>query len=106
MEPYDLHKQCNGCGTPFSISHAIWCNKFGLVTVRHEEIVHELANLAATVWLYSAVRLDPMIFSSRCAAGNITNTRDNAATYQKVPVYQDLNPNCKYTLWETEVSPF
>ena len=39
--------QCDGCGAPFSLTHALDCRKGGLVTQRHNEIRDALGDLAA-----------------------------------------------------------
>ena len=40
--------QCDGCGAPFSPTHALVCQKGGLVTQCHNEIHDALGDLAAT----------------------------------------------------------
>ena len=46
MKPLlQLPSHCDGCGSPFSTSHALDCRKGGLVTQRHNEIrdlIHDL----------------------------------------------------------------
>ena len=42
-----MSSQCDGCGAPFSLTHALDCRKGGLVTQRHNEIRDALGDLAA-----------------------------------------------------------
>ena len=41
---------CDGCGTPFSLDHALVCRKGGLITQRHDEVRGAVGDLAALVW--------------------------------------------------------
>ena len=56
---------CNGCQAKFSISHALDCNKGGLVTARHHELRDGVADLAGKEFPPSYVRDDPLIYSGR-----------------------------------------
>ena len=41
---------CDGCGAPFKLSHALLCKRGGLVTQRHNEVRDVFWDLAALVW--------------------------------------------------------
>ena len=47
---------CDGCGAQFSDEHALNCAKGGLITVRHDEVKHELAYLCMIAQGKSSVR--------------------------------------------------
>ena len=50
MKPLlQLPSHCDGCGSPFSTSHALDCHK-GLVTQRHNEIHDLIHDLFSLVW--------------------------------------------------------
>ena len=42
-----MPNSCDGCGTVFSVSHALDCRRGGLVTQRHNEVRDALGDLAA-----------------------------------------------------------
>ena len=63
LEPLDLTTYCDGFQTIFSISHALYCKKGGLVTARHNELRDEVADLAGKFFTPSHVRDDPLIYS-------------------------------------------
>ena len=39
-----------GCGAPFSLDHAVFCRKGGLIIQRHNEVRDAVGDLAALVW--------------------------------------------------------
>ena len=41
---------CDGCGSPFDLSHALSCRRGGLVTQRHNEVRDAIGDLAALAW--------------------------------------------------------
>lgn len=45
-----LPLHCDGCGSEFTITHALDCKKGGLVTQRHNEVRDLLYDLSALVW--------------------------------------------------------
>jgi hypothetical protein len=45
--PPDLRASCDGCGTPFTLQHALRCKCGGLVIFRHNEIKDELVHMSA-----------------------------------------------------------
>jgi hypothetical protein len=65
--PSDLPQLCDGCGRKFSVRHALQCKTGGLVIARHDEIKHELNDLASRALIPSAVRDEPLINTSRPA---------------------------------------
>jgi hypothetical protein len=62
--PGDLQPLCDGCGKKFSVRHALECKKGGNVILRHNEIRDELVDLASKAIIPSAVRNEPLIYSS------------------------------------------
>ena len=52
-------ESCDGCGSVFSLSHALSCRKGGLVIQRHNEVRDALGDLASLVW--SKVRREPVV---------------------------------------------
>ena len=49
----DLPPVCDGCGVPFTTSHALDCKKGGLIVQRHNEICDLLFDLISTVWSHT-----------------------------------------------------
>ena len=41
---------CDGCGSAFTVTHALDCRKGGLVTQRHNEVRDVICDLASMVW--------------------------------------------------------
>ena len=41
---------CDGCGSAFTVTHALDCRKGGLVTQRHNEVRDVICDLASLVW--------------------------------------------------------
>jgi hypothetical protein len=64
QSPGDLPSHCDGCGQKFSVQHALEFKKGGNAILRHSEIRHELANLAAKAIIPSEIRNEPLIHSS------------------------------------------
>ena len=50
---------CDGCGSMFTLSHALSCRKGGLVIQRHNEVRDAISDLASQVW--SKVRREPIV---------------------------------------------
>ena len=50
---------CDGCGSPFDLSHALSCRKGGLVIRRHNEIRDTFGDLASLVW--GQVHREPVV---------------------------------------------
>ena len=42
--------KCDGCGDPFTTSHALDCRRGGLVVQRHNEIPNLVSDLSSLVW--------------------------------------------------------
>lgn len=49
----DLPTVCDGCGAPFTTSHALDCMKGGLIVQRHNEIRDLLFDLMSIVWSHT-----------------------------------------------------
>ena len=41
---------CDGCGSPFSLNHALICRKGSLIIQQHNEVRDAVGDLAALVW--------------------------------------------------------
>ena len=65
LDPPDLPTHCNGCEERFTISHALDCNKGGLVTAPHNELRDGVVDLASKAFTPAHVREDPLIYSGR-----------------------------------------
>ena len=46
IDPPDLPSHCDGCGAAFTIYHALYCKKGGLIMARHNKIHDGVRNLA------------------------------------------------------------
>ena len=46
----NVPSNCDGCGSPFSLDHALICRKGGLIIQRHNEVRDAVGDLAALVW--------------------------------------------------------
>ena len=58
---------CDGCGGPFDMTHALDCKKGGLVTQRHNEVRDALGNIAALA--YKEVVREPVVREADEARG-------------------------------------
>jgi hypothetical protein len=65
MIPPNLPKNCDGCNAPFTIDHALTCNKGGLVIIRHNKLRDELASIAAAAFTPSQVTTEPLIYPAQ-----------------------------------------
>ena len=45
----NVPSNCDGCGSPFSLDHALICRKGGLIIQRHNEVRDAVGDLAALV---------------------------------------------------------
>ena len=54
-----MPSHCDGCGSTFGLSHALYCRKGGLVTQRHNEVRDALGDLAALA--YKDVIREPIV---------------------------------------------
>ena len=59
LDPPDLPKYCDGYNTRFSICHALYCKRGGLVTVRHNELHDRVVDLDGKDFTPPNVRNDP-----------------------------------------------
>ena len=67
-----MPSSCDGCGSAFSLSHALDCCRGGLVIQRHNEVRDALGDLAALT--YKDVVREPVVHEgSDDAAALITN---------------------------------
>ena len=62
--PQHLPTVCDGCGDPFSVSHAMDCKKGGLVVNRHDDVCDEWAGLCGKAINPSSIRDVPLIANS------------------------------------------
>ena len=46
----NVPSNCDGCGSPFSLNHALICRKGGLIIQRHNEVRDAVGDFAALVW--------------------------------------------------------
>ena len=63
LTPINLASHCNGCGAPFTISHAMCCKIGGLVSRRHEAGKYEWISLCKMAFGPSKIIDEPYIFS-------------------------------------------
>src|SRR5687767_10316486 len=65
----NIPPKCDGCGGPFSLTHALDCRKGGLVGLRHNEVRDAFGDLLAKV--FSQVVREPVVAAvgGGCAAG-------------------------------------
>ena len=50
---------CEGCGSPFSLSHPVSCRKSGLVIQHHNEVRDVIRDLASLVW--GQIKCEPVV---------------------------------------------
>jgi hypothetical protein len=85
--PSDLQANCDGCGSKFSVRHALECKNGGLVIGRHDEIRDELHFLATLAFKPSMVRDEPKIHTSSPIEGaneqSEEGTKDVRINFQK-----------------------
>ena len=58
---------CDGCGAPFDLTHALDCKKGGLVTQRHNEVRDALGDIAGMA--YREVIREPIVRDANDSAG-------------------------------------
>jgi len=64
-----LPSVCDGCGTSFSIEHALDCRFGGLVSRRHNEVCDTFGDLASLVW--SPVTKEPIVCDNSTGADTL-----------------------------------
>ena len=106
MRPKDLPKECDGCGHPFSIQHALACKKGGLVHARHDEVRDEVADLAVRAFTPSSVRYEPAIHphSGTGTRGKSNNSphSPNTSTNDSHSSQATSNPQARRSAVETD----
>lgn len=60
--PSNLPTNCDGCGCPFSVDHAMSCKKGGLVICRHDEFKHDVRDIYQLAAGKGSARDEPRIF--------------------------------------------
>ena len=84
LNPLDLPTHCDGCQAKFSISHAHYCKKGGLVTACHNELRDGVSELTVKAFTPSHVCNDPLIYSvhvvkrTKAAPARAGGTNNNA----------------------------
>jgi hypothetical protein len=74
----DLPSHCDGCGTAFSIWHALECKTGGLIILQHNKITKELCDLASKVLMApSAILNKLMMVHPRGIASEDTNNAED-----------------------------
>lgn len=63
-----LPHTCDGCGAPFTVTHALDCRVGGLVCRRHNEVRDAFGDLSSLVW--SQVKREPIVCESSDSAGS------------------------------------
>ena len=61
LKPVNLSPKCDGCGSNFTMDHALSCKKGGLVLLQHNEVAAEWQQLWAQAPTPSAVSDKPLI---------------------------------------------
>ena len=61
IEPPDLPTHCDGCNANFSICHALYCNKSGLVMNFHNKLYDRVDDLTGKSFTPLYVRNNPLI---------------------------------------------
>ena len=64
LKVLNLPQHCNGCGTGFSVEHALSCKKGGLVSIRHDDVRYEAGALAELALPKNRVSCKPFIIHS------------------------------------------
>ena len=84
IDPPDLPHNYDVFGVGFSVTHALNCNKGGLVTAQHNELCNGVADLACKALTSTHVRYNPLITPGR-AIGIFKTINDNTAVPNKQP---------------------
>ena len=61
MTPANLQERCDGCGSKFSVGHALDCKCGGLVMVRHNDVTRTFGGMLQSALGRSAVTYEPFI---------------------------------------------
>ena len=62
-----MHQSCDGCGSDFSIEHALSCRFGGLVVCCHNEVRDAIGDLASLVW--GNVIREPVVCEQSATSG-------------------------------------
>ena len=65
----DLPSHCDGCGTAFTICHALDFKKVSLITASHNKLRNGVADLAGKAFTPVHMRDNPKIFTGRVVWG-------------------------------------
>ena len=61
IDPPDLPSACDGFGAGFSVNHALYCKKGGLVTTHHNNLCDRVADMSGKEFTPTHVRKYPLV---------------------------------------------
>ena len=93
----NLPNHCDGCGSKFSLEHAQSCKVGGLIHGQHDDIKHELMNLAAMAIRDSAVRAEPLI-----NPGSLASLRTNSDSNNDIVSSEDRGDILVRNFWDKQ----
>ena len=79
----DLPSHCDGCGTAFTICHALDFKKVSLITASHNKLRNGVADLAGKAFTPAHVVYDPKIFTVHAVRGEKAKAKVKAAVEVK-----------------------
>ena len=97
LSPLNLPKRCNGCSSKFSLEHAQFCRVGVLFHGWHDEIKHELMNLAAMAIHDSAVQAEPLI-----NPGSLASLQNNSNSNNDIISNKDCGDILIRNFWEKQ----
>jgi hypothetical protein len=70
IAPEGLPGTCDGCGSRFTVDHALTCSRGGLITLRHNDVAKEWGHLCSVAYTPAAISDEPRIHTGR-DGGNV-----------------------------------